>query len=103
MISGGLNIYPKEVEEVVDQVPGVSESALFGVPHADFGEGLVAAVVTDGPEADEQAIKAFLADKLARYKHPKAYVFLKELPRNALGKVQKHVLREEYRRLLMRG
>lgn len=103
VISGGLNIYPKEVEEVVDKVPGVSESALFGVPHADFGEGLVAAVVTDGPEADEQAIKAFLADKLARYKHPKAYVFLKELPRNALGKVQKHVLREEYRSLLMCG
>ncbi len=103
VISGGLNIYPKEVEEVIDQVPGVSESALFGVPHADFGEGLVAAVVRDGPEADEQTIKAFLGGKLARYKHPKAYVFPEELPRNALGKVQKHMLREEYRRLLMRG
>lgn len=103
VISGGLNIYPKEVEEVIDQVPGVEESALFGVPHADFGEGLVAAIVRDGPEADEQAIKAFLGGKLARYKHPKAYVFPEELPRNALGKVQKHVLREEYRRLLMRG
>lgn len=103
VISGGLNIYPKEVEEIIDQVQGVAESALFGVPHADFGEGLVAAVVRDGTAADEQVIEAFLGDKLARYKHPKAYVFLDDLPRNALGKVQKQVLREEYRDLLKRS
>ena len=98
VISGGYNVYPKEVEACLDAMPGVVEAAVFGVPHADFGEAVVAAVVADAPLADE-LVDAFLHGKLARYKQPKRIVRVTELPRNAMGKVQKQVLRETYRDL----
>jgi len=100
IISGGFNVYPKEVEGEIDAIAGVVESAVIGVPHPDFGEGVTAVVV---PVADaalsEAAVIAALADRLARYKQPKRVVFVDELPRNAMGKVQKNVLRERYGRL----
>lgn len=92
IISGGYNIYPKEIEEVIDAVPGVVESAVVGVPHADLGEGVVAVVVA--PAAIEQAVQAAINLGLARFKHPKRLVFVSDLPRNAMGKVQKAVLRQ---------
>jgi len=100
IISGGYNIYPKEIELVLDAQPGVLESAVIGVPHEDFGETPVALVVAerDGPP-DREAITAELRTALARYKHPRALLFIDELPRNAMGKVQKNVLRDSYRNL----
>ena len=94
IISGGLNIYPKEVETVIDAVDGVVESAVIGVPHPDFGEAVVAVVV--GNEGSRPAIEAACATALARFKHPKAVVFLSELPRNTMGKVQKAALRQAH-------
>lgn len=98
IISGGFNVYPKEVEQVLDDVPGVLESAVIGVPHPDFGEAVLAVLVADtnaGAGAEvETAIDAALERSLARYKHPKALVWLPALPRNAMGKVQKALLRE---------
>lgn len=95
IISGGLNIYPKEVEDVIDAIPGVSESAVIGVAHPDLGEAVVAVVVAaDG--IDEAAILRALGGKLARFKQPKAIIFRAELPRNAMGKVQKVALRADY-------
>lgn len=101
IISGGLNIYPKEIELLLDQQPEVNESAVFGVGHADFGEGVVAAIVESNPgtlTATEiiQSVKS----QLAGFKVPKAVVFVKELPRNAMGKVQKKQLRDTYQDLL---
>ena len=95
VISGGYNVYPKEVETLLDAMPGVVESAVVGVPHADFGEAVVAVLVADDAVAQSQ-IDAFLKDKLARYKQPKTVIRVPELPRNAMGKVQKNVLRETY-------
>ncbi len=96
IITGGLNVYPKEVEEAIDALPGVVESAVIAVPHADFGEGIVAVVVAgpDGP--DEAAILAGLAGQLARFKQPRRVFIVDELPRNTMGKVQKNLLRERY-------
>ncbi len=94
VISGGFNIYPKEVEVEIDALPGVVESAVYGVPHADLGEAVVAAVVLEAPGAtDEAAILDALADKLARFKIPRRIEVLAELPRNTMGKVQKNELR----------
>ena len=98
VISGGYNVYPKEVETCLDAMPGVEESAVFGVPHADFGEAVVAALVAPAP-IDSAAVDGFLRGKLARYKQPKQVVQVAELPRNAMGKVQKAQLRETYREL----
>ncbi len=94
IISGGYNIYPAEIEAVLNQVPGVLESAAFGVPDADLGEVVAAALVVraDAEISDEQLAEA-VASKLARYKHPRRYIHLDELPRNAMGKVQKNLLR----------
>ena len=95
VISGGYNIYPKEVEGEIDRLEGVAESAVVGAPHADFGEGVVAIVVREpgsGLEAEE--IQAALQDRLAKFKQPKAIFFMDELPRNTMGKVQKNALRE---------
>ncbi|WP_309093002.1 AMP-binding protein [Phenylobacterium sp.] len=97
IISGGYNVYPKEVELVLDELPGVVESAVIGVPHPDFGEGVVAVVLGDG---DETAMIAEARRQLAAYKVPKRVVFVDELPRNAMGKVQKNLLRERYAGLL---
>jgi malonyl-CoA/methylmalonyl-CoA synthetase len=99
IISGGYNVYPKEVELSVDAVPGVVESAVIGVPHPDFGEGVVAAVVRDG-DVSEAEIMSAIGETLARFKQPKRIVFVDELPRNTMGKVQKNVLRDTYRDLL---
>jgi malonyl-CoA/methylmalonyl-CoA synthetase len=96
IISGGYNVYPKEVELVLDELPGVVESAVIGVPHADFGEGVVAVVLGQG---DEAAMIAQARQQLAAYKAPKRVVFVTELPRNAMGKVQKNLLRQTYGRL----
>jgi len=97
VISGGLNVYPKEVEDAIDELPGVVESAVFGVPHPDFGEGVTAAVVREnGAAVEEAAIIAALAERLAKFKQPKRVLFVDELPRNTMGKVQKNVLRQTY-------
>jgi len=93
IISGGYNVYPKEVELVLDELPGVTESAVIGVPHPDFGEGVVAVVIGEG---DEAAMIAAARRQLAAYKTPKRVVFVDALPRNAMGKVQKNLLRERY-------
>ncbi|MCC5963467.1 MAG: malonyl-CoA synthase [Rhodobacteraceae bacterium] len=96
VISGGYNIYPKEVELLLDEMPGVLESAVIGVPHPDFGEAVLAVLAPTGAGPDIAAIRAAIADRLARYKQPKAYVTLPELPRNTMGKVQKAALRKDY-------
>ncbi|HTV32073.1 MAG TPA: malonyl-CoA synthase [Methylocella sp.] len=101
IISGGLNVYPKEVEAELDALPGVVESAVIGLPHTDFGEAVAAAVVLEeGVTGDEAALIAALAQKLAKFKLPKRVLFVEALPRNAMGKVQKNVLRELHRELL---
>ena len=102
VISGGYNVYPKEVEALLDEMPGVIESAVIGVPHADFGEGVVAVLVTGGIDIDTEQVDKFLAGRLARYKQPKQVVCVDELPRNAMGKVQKNVLKDTYREILAR-
>ncbi|MGB5557975.1 MAG: malonyl-CoA synthase [Paracoccaceae bacterium] len=97
IISGGYNIYPKEVELVLDEMPGVLESAVIGVPHPDFGEGVVGVLVArDGAALDEATILAAAGARLAKFKLPKRLVVVKALPRNAMGKVQKNVLRQGY-------
>ena len=100
IISGGLNVYPKEIEEMIDAMPGVFESAVFGVPHPDFGEAVAAAVVCqknqDGAAATETAIIDALKGVLANFKVPKHVHFIDELPRNSMGKVQKNVLRQQF-------
>ena len=93
VISGGYNVYPKEVETVLDELPGVTESAVIGVPHPDFGEAVVAVVVPTGPAVEEAAVTAALAERLARFKQPKRVMNVDTLPRNAMGKVQKNELR----------
>jgi malonyl-CoA/methylmalonyl-CoA synthetase len=97
VISGGYNVYPKEVEAELDALSGVLESAVFGVPHPDFGEGVTAVVVPrPAAELSEADLINSLQVRLARYKVPKRVVFVDELPRNAMGKVQKNVLRATY-------
>ncbi|MEM9639879.1 MAG: malonyl-CoA synthase [Pseudomonadota bacterium] len=97
IISGGYNIYPKEVEDVLNDIDGIVESAVFGVPHADFGEAVIAAVIMDrGLTCDTDAIQSQVAERLARFKHPRRIIPLDVLPRNTMGKVQKNVLRAEY-------
>ena len=97
VISGGLNVYPAEVETLLDALPGVRESAVIGLPHPDLGEAVTAVVVPERPGAiDEQTIRASLGKELAAFKIPKRVVFVAELPRNAMAKVQKKALRESY-------
>ncbi len=99
VISGGYNVYPKEVEALLDDMPGVVESAVVGVPHADFGEAVLAVVVAEEHIGAAQ-VDAFLKARLARYKQPKQVVRVPELPRNAMGKVQKQALRERFRDIM---
>ena len=97
VISGGYNVYPKEVEDAIDAVPGVDESAVIGVPHPDFGEGVTAIVtLKPGARLSEGDILTAIAGGLARYKQPKRVFFAQSLPRNTMGKIQKNVLRAEY-------
>jgi malonyl-CoA/methylmalonyl-CoA synthetase len=97
VISGGFNVYPKEIESEIDAMPGVIEAAVIGVPHADFGEGVTAVVVCDrNAGVDEAAVLKALDGRLAKFKMPKRVIFVEELPRNAMGKVQKNILRDTY-------
>lgn len=103
IIAGGFNIYPAEIETALDELPQVHESAVIGVPHPDMGEGVVAVIVPrEAGFADAEVLKAALADQLARFKQPRAYIFLPALPKNAMGKVQKKQLREDYAGLFAR-
>ena len=97
IISGGYNVYPKEIESVIDEIDSVVESAVIGVPHADFGE-VVTAVVVMKPDAavSEADVIAFLKARIAKFKVPKRVHFVPDLPRNAMGKVQKNLLREQF-------
>src|SRR5690606_2469288 len=100
IITGGYNVYPIEVELEIDALPGVNESAVIGVPHPDFGEGVTAVVVPKkNGTLDEATIRAALEQRLAKFKLPKRVVMVDELPRNTMGKVQKSALRERYRDL----
>lgn len=102
IISGGFNVYPKEIELLVDEVDGVSESAVIGLAHKDFGEAVTAVVVLEkgGSASDmESTISQHLETRLANFKQPKKYVLVDELPRNSMGKVQKNVLRDSYKKL----
>jgi malonyl-CoA/methylmalonyl-CoA synthetase len=97
IITGGLNVYPKEVEEVLDAVPGVAESAVIGVPHPDFGEAVAAVLVARGGETPSpEALAKALDAALAKYKQPKHIEIVADLPRNAMGKVEKAKLRAAY-------
>ena len=95
IISGGYNVYPKEVEAAIDALQEVVESAVIGVPHPDFGEGVVAVVVPSGAPVESPWLGAALEQRLARFKHPKKVVNVAELPRNAMGKVLKNRLRDD--------
>ncbi|MEO5615894.1 MAG: malonyl-CoA synthase [Cypionkella sp.] len=97
IITGGYNVYPKEIEAEIDEIPGVLESAVIGLAHKDFGEAVTAVVVPTGtPSLTEAAIVAALEGRLARFKQPKRVIFTDELPRNTMGKVQKNLLRAQY-------
>ena len=98
IISGGFNVYPREIELAIDALPGVDESAVIGVPHPDFGEAVVAVVVPLADHVlDEASLVISLQDRLARFKQPKRVFVVDALPRNAMAKVQKAMLREQYR------
>lgn len=103
IISGGFNVYPKEIESVLDALDGVLETAVVGLPHHDFGEAVTAFVVLDTANVIAgEDLSAACQEPLARFKHPKQYIVLDELPRNTMGKVQKVSLRNEYRELYAR-
>jgi malonyl-CoA/methylmalonyl-CoA synthetase len=106
IISGGYNVYPKEIESIIDDVEGVEESAVIGIQHPDFGEAVVAVVVPQSSSQSSQPAPSLLAQvnesvqiQLASYKRPKQVVVVDELPRNTMGKVQKAQLRETYQQL----
>jgi malonyl-CoA/methylmalonyl-CoA synthetase len=97
IITGGLNVYPREIESLLDDLPGVEESAVVGLPHDDFGEGVTAfLVLKPGAGLTQEVVVESLGDRLARFKLPKRVLFLDQLPRNSMGKVQKSALRQEY-------
>lgn len=97
IITGGYNVYPKEIELVIDALPGVAESAVIGLPHPDFGEAVTAVVVPrEGAQVSPEGILAALKREVANYKVPKRVIVVANLPRNAMGKVQKNVLRQQY-------
>ena len=98
VISGGLNVYPKEVELVIDSLDGIRESAVIGIADADFGEAVVAVVIYHGgqDQPDEAVIIAALKAQIAGYKVPKKVIAIEQLPRNTMGKVQKNRLRERF-------
>ena len=98
IISGGFNVYPAEVEAHLDELPGVAESAVIGVPHPDFGEAVVAVLAArPGDVLDQTAVQSAVAAKLAKFKQPKKVHLLETLPRNTMGKIQKTVLREQFK------
>jgi len=98
VITGGYNVYPAEIEGFLNEMPGVAESAVIGVPHPDFGEAVVAVVVArPGVEPDPAALIAGLKTRIANFKVPKQIFVAAELPRNTMGKVQKNLLREQHK------
>ncbi len=98
IITGGYNVYPKEIEGEIDAMPGVNESAVIGVPHKDFGEGVTAVVVpSKGATLDPVVMQRTLETRLAKFKVPKRVIIVNELPRNTMGKVQKNILRDTYK------
>jgi len=102
IITGGLNVYPREIESLLDDLPGVEESAVVGLPHEDFGEGVTAfLVLKSGASVTEADVLESLRDRLARFKLPKRVMILDQLPRNTMGKVQKSALRQEYSALYL--
>ncbi|MDP5220442.1 malonyl-CoA synthase [Ruegeria sp. 2205SS24-7] len=96
IITGGLNVYPKEVESLIDDLPGVLESAVIGVPHPDFGEGVVAVVACKNSNLEPDSVAMALEGRLAKFKQPKRVFLTDTLPRNTMGKVQKKALRAQY-------
>ena len=104
IISGGYNIYPAEIESFINELPGVAESAVVGVAHPDFGEvGVAVVVARSGVVLDAAAIVENLKSRLANFKIPKHCVIAADLPRNAMGKVQKNLLREQFKSLFQAG
>jgi malonyl-CoA/methylmalonyl-CoA synthetase len=104
IISGGYNVYPAEIEGYINDMPGVAESAVVGVPHPDFGEAVVAVVVPRaGAQLEGAAIAAALKTQIANFKVPKLVELVQELPRNTMGKVQKNLLRERHKGLFAAG
>ena len=97
IITGGLNVYPKEIELVIDDMYGVKESAVVGVADSDFGEAVIAVIVSDGSILNEEKIISICKDQLANFKVPKRIYFIEDLPRNAMGKIQKNLLRERFK------
>lgn len=98
IISGGYNIYPKEIELVLDAQPGVAESAVIGAPHSDLGEIVIGVIVAEnGQSPDLNQIMAAIQTSLARFKHSRKLFVVPELPRNTMGKVQKNILREQFK------
>lgn len=95
VITGGLNVYPKEIESIIDRIPGVKESAVIGIPDADFGEAVTAVIVREEQDLSENAVRDALQG-LASFKRPKQIHFIDDLPRNTMGKVQKNLLREQF-------
>jgi malonyl-CoA/methylmalonyl-CoA synthetase len=93
IISGGFNVYPREIEDELRRLPGVSDAAVTGTPDPEWGEIVTAWLTTDGP-VDPDGVRTALADRLAAYKQPRLVHVVDELPRNAMGKVQKHLLGE---------
>ena len=96
IISGGFNIYPKEIEMILDDQTGVLESAVISVPHIDMGEAALAILVRKGDGPDVENIKSLMQRDVARFKHPRDYIIVDELPRNTMGKVQKNTMRDTY-------
>lgn len=97
IITGGYNVYPKEIEDVLNDIDGILESAVFGIPDPDFGESIVAALVPDeGADVDLNSVEPVVSTRLARFKQPRRYELVRHLPRNAMGKVQKNILRETF-------
>ena len=98
IISGGFNVYPKKIEGFIDDITGIEESTIVGVPHSDFGEvGIAVVVAVVGTVLDAYKIQSFLKTKITNFKVPKKVVIVKELPRSTMGKVQKNLLRDEFR------
>ena len=93
IITGGLNVYPREVETAIEAIPGVAECAVIGLAHPDFGEGVTALVVAAGADLDERTVIEGLKDRLAKFKLPKRVLMVPSLPRNAMGKIEKAALR----------
>lgn len=99
IISGGVNIYPKEIEDVLTTHPGIADAAVIGVPHPEWGETVKAVLVAKGEAPSQEELLAFCSKHLAGFKIPRIIEFVEVIPRNASGKILKHVLREQARQL----